>query len=440
MGTEELEKINDVISCIGKVYNLSPNACGLLQKNIIVRYQMYKDVAPFIMTSDVENDNYLFKPINGQYSLLDFLLNKLAFNIRSYDLNNRDFGAKGQYEAGRMKLLLKPYDIMLKDVKQHLSGRGINISDAELPLRITKVFIHEMGHALQTSFTDGYECPKYGNSNSSLESNNYVELIKMVAGIKDGKYSSQVVDTSKLVSGEAKVLDLGLTMLKVPRNKDDKNRKTFREKIGSGTTMLKYENLMEIFNEDESLKIVGVTKPMGIKKLDDGNYRPIYNYDSSNYSITGYAPMLKRIVGKGCTFYSMYVDSLYFAEELENAYSDISKEIFQNDVSPILNIEGLLTKIKHDKTPGVANDASLSLDLFIARCFDRKVDNYLSTNSTLDKETYDKIMQDLMELEKNMVRNNDPVKNDNLQHMIIISNIKQKLNSHKNVQDSNMSR
>lgn len=441
MEQKDIEKINDVVECIGQVYNLKPMARELLKLNIIARVSMYKDIADYIPANLIENQNYLFKPVNGKYSLVDFFLNRLTYNVREYNLNASNIGDKGHYDMYKMELVLMPTASMTKLVRNGLSNRNIKISEEELSKRIRKVFNHEVGHALQTSFTNGFETISPNNESSRDRTNKYLELINLVRKQKNGKYSPYIIQNSELKLGETMLLDTGLSILKNPRRNDSIERRKLREKIGGNATWgMTYDELIEIFNEDESLKVSGCMNSMGTKSLDDGNYKPIFNYDSSNYSITGYAPMLKRIVGKEITFSAMYIDPICFVETLNSRYQDIAEEVFSNKSNIILNITGLLRRIKHDKTPGIANECCLKLDLFIVKCFEKRVDKYLENNSFLDNDMYNTIMGELLEIEKYVTRNKDANKNTQLQHNIVIANTKQKLNSYLQKQKNSQGR
>lgn len=88
---EEETKLQDFMN----VYKNYLNPCGNEEMNTIINYVIdslikvyfdYKDVVPFVSVIDDSYSYYILKPIDGRYSLLDYLINTIIQNLDSIKL------------------------------------------------------------------------------------------------------------------------------------------------------------------------------------------------------------------------------------------------------------------------------------------------------------------------------------------------------------------
>ena len=122
--------------------------------NIIKFYEEFSDEVKMISV-DLENDNLnIIKPVNGNYSLLDFLLNRAVKNIRRIDDNPPNNKCQYQIETKTLRL---PKDKFEKYKKRLNSSGNRLFTDDFLYHQVIKAIMHESGHALQNK----RECDVY---------------------------------------------------------------------------------------------------------------------------------------------------------------------------------------------------------------------------------------------------------------------------------------
>lgn len=158
------------------------------------------------------------------------------------------------------------------------------------------------------------------------------------------------------------------------------------------------ELLDEIFNEDEALKITGVNEPQFMYDMGNGNYKNIYNYQSSNYKITSYGRMMKIIMGSEISFKSMYEDSIYTYKFFDQ-FTNLSSKVFGNKI-PMYNILNSLEKIKNSSSL----IESQKLDYFLTSCLKQKV-SYDLNSGEVDIDRINEIRSYIEEFSNQMVRN-----------------------------------
>ncbi len=235
------EKLNIVIKEIGEVYHLTPGALNNIKKNIIVRNNMYKDIQPII-----NKDETTF--IKDTNSVGDVLKNRLVNNIRSYDLLtefNPNIVTKGTYTGKKQTLYLESYSSIKTAILDKMKNRIQKVDEDTLKKAVSKVFDHEVGHALQKSFT----------GIRGFNDQNFKELVNRLTT----KYPT--VFEAKYKNEELQTIQAGM----IPNRKDDKKSKIrrFYSRVAYTT------HLDEIFNDSEALETTDTKKPQ--LKYDFGN-------------------------------------------------------------------------------------------------------------------------------------------------------------------------
>lgn len=363
------QKLNIVINEISNTYGLSQEQAILIRNNIISRVNMYSKVSP---SFDKET-----KIIKDSNSIGDFFINRLVNNIRTYEFDstyNRSNTIKGTYTTKYQSLYIGNYRFISDITYDKLKNRLGKVDSSVVRKATINVFNHEIGHALQTSFSgrNGHNDKLYNKLVSSL-SNKYPGLFSFDKG--------------------SEVLTPTHEGMKVIRKNDKyKDARDFYAKNA-------YTELLdEIFNEDEALKITGVNEPQFMYDMGNGNYKNIYNYQSSNYKITSYGRMMKIIMGSELSFKSMYEDSIYTYKFFDQ-FTNLSSKVFGSKIS-MYNILNSLEKIKNSSSL----EDSQKLDYFLTSCLKQKVSYDLSSGE-VDIDRINEIRSYIEEFSNQMVRN-----------------------------------
>lgn len=398
----DIEKINIVVDEISKAYNLSPQINLLIKNNIISRCNEYKDV----QIKPNSNELCFIKDTNN---LCDILLSRLINNVRNYNFDySISNGSKGNYQAQRQQLNIMSYQNLETVISEKLSRRIQNIDKNIINNAAKKVFYHEFGHALQTS-------------SSGINAENKGKVTEIINNLST-KYPNIFNNISNIPQNEFEIINQGMTV-KSSNNIPSKSRSFY-----SG---ISYEEWIdEIFNEDESLELIGKKQQLEYD-MGNGYVRNIYNYDSSNYKITNYAKMMKIIMGKEKTLNSMYNDPL-ITYEFFDQYLEEFNQSFKNPKYniPMLNI---MNSINEVRTNNSIKDA-LELDLFFTKCYEKQLTEKL--NHELSNEQINEIEKELNEFKNQMLNNKN--KNLNLEQHNIINNLQNKILQKKNnIQNTN---
>lgn len=421
------DKISYTIACIKEVYKLSDGAANLIEANIIERIKLYQHSFPYVDASNDCNSMYAFKPQNKKYTLTDFFLNRLLFNIREYDMNCDVTVHKGAFTP-----ILKTFEIAsTKDLKKETSEvLEPYTQDKNIINKSTvKVFNHEIGHALQSKYSSGLEVPSL--SNSTEKNNNYINVIKLLKNkyptinIQEEKgYSDYITGGLRFADGNSN------------GNKCDKDKSYCKRYQPSNV-------LDEIMNEEEALNITGCINVQRKKQYgNNGDYRNIYNYESSNCYITCYAKMIKSLIGYKIFDY-MYLNSEGLINRFEE-YRDLVNNIIvriPDEMPALAGIIDRLEKIKGLKNNNIeCTNMCMNMDLFFAKCLERFINKYIERIPIISNETYQIIISHINEMQSSMLTNDDINKRNELEQHKILNNLRLKLqeyNDNYNLQQNN---
>ena len=142
LSEKELDQILDFEAVYKKILNPDNNSnldCLItLIFTVIIRiYFDYKEDISFISSNDVKYSNYFIQPVNGKYSLLDFLINVLIENIQVITCSNNVFS--NEYNFARRELVLKANRY-----------EEVNLSPLNKAQLYYKSINHEVGHAMHS--------------------------------------------------------------------------------------------------------------------------------------------------------------------------------------------------------------------------------------------------------------------------------------------------
>lgn len=364
------QKLNVVLNEMISVYKFSNAQASIIRQNILARAKMYQS-----STINFHNDET--KIIAKNSDIGDLLINRLVTNIRNYDFDqtyNKENTLKGAYTSHDQSLYVGSYKFIEDITRDKLKNNIPNVDEETLRKASLNVFNHELGHALQTSF----------KGRNGKQDNRYNQLITNLITKYPDDFQLQATDETLTPMHEG--------MKAIRKNDRNQDARDFYAK-NAYTTLLD-----EIFNEDESLKVTGVTQPQFSYDMGKGYSKNIFNYQSSNYKITSYGRMMKIVMGEDLTFKSMYEDSIV-AYIFFDQFKDISDKVYQGK-PPMFNILYSLNKIKSESSV----NESQKLDLFLTACLQRKVAHDLkSPNITQDEIT--RIKSYINEFTMQMTRN-----------------------------------
>ena len=96
-------RINDFVNVWAQIVGLTGEENkkyrNIIKTDIARRCEMYEKTFPTISTKDDKCKAYIIKPVNGQYSFEDFLLNRLMLGLREISFNGALEGHSGDYTA-----------------------------------------------------------------------------------------------------------------------------------------------------------------------------------------------------------------------------------------------------------------------------------------------------------------------------------------------------
>ena len=183
-------KINDFINVWAEVVGLTGEENkkyrNFIKTDIARRCEMYEKTIPTISTRDDSCNAYIIKPVNGQYSFEDFLLNRLMLGLREVSFTGALEGNGGEYVAHDKMLNVNvgALDSLAKDkATRHRGLQGKNVQTVQ------KTIEHELGHCYKSLFNDGFKAP-LGRGREQDEM--YKKLIDALSKFENGKDASQI--------------------------------------------------------------------------------------------------------------------------------------------------------------------------------------------------------------------------------------------------------
>lgn len=414
------EKINDFVNVWAEVVGLTGEENkkyrNFIKTDIARRCAMYEQTIPTISTKDDSCNAYIIKPVNEQYSFEDFLLNRLMLGLRDVSFIGALEGNGGEYIAADKNLNVNTstLDSLARDkAKRHTGLQGKNVQIVQ------KTIEHELGHCYKSLFNDGFKAP-LGNGREQDEM--YKKLIDALSKFENGKYASQIKSLKDFDLQEySSVIKTGVSDSKVTYDYD-----------------ARFGWIDELLNETEALELTNSNDVHAIWPLQDengrdsssGNYVNVYNYLSGYRSFTGYGSILKSLLGKENTFRAEYISSVDIFKQFDQEYADIVKDVWGLDPQKyppmkciFMDFDDLLNNKPFDE------NIMLKLDEFFAKCYERKVEKVMAQgNGNLSPELRESTLREIETFQSRLTTNDDPNKRGALEHNVIFSNLRTKIN------------
>lgn len=306
-GLNKDETINNIN---GLEKDMNSSLEDLLVNVIKYVYEEYSEEIKYVPVKFDTYDKYIFKPINGAYSLEDFLLNRLLRSVESIEYTDMCLWSEYSHDFNNIQ-------IERKRIKEHLAND---------PDRARKLVAHEFLHSLITQFT-GKEM-RYSESYESIK-----DELRIIFGTEAISPSIPKSDNNFY---EEPYLHSGFT---------------FSSKITKNNPQLKYniENLDEIFNEHDSIKASNDNYGCFVSMNKENNILLICaNPESSNSYITNYAPMISCLFNKGFKFIGQYIDPEIVYNFINNHYSKIFQKNYKSEENALTIICKELSELKQN--------------------------------------------------------------------------------------------
>lgn len=325
MNKIKVEKVVDIFCDNLNIINIRyRNIIKELMINIIAKYENCG------ITEVEDKQQYLIKNDNDKYSIEDFFLNRLLFNVTNFEIKTT--GGRAEYNESSKSIIIN------KNKLETLLDKYTTISFTEEQkfLAAKKVVMHEFEHALQTQFDYG---PVLGPM-----SEKYKYLYNKLFNANLGLKLNEIYDGRSLFpyQGNGNRTQSGLKGH--ARNEDKYKKYVGTLPFGKSNTQNDTENnVNEIFNESESLLMSGSDEHQK-EIFPSGNIINVKNKESSNFLITNYGFMLKLLLGEERTFEGMYLDRNkiidYFNEQFEQIFRNVFEEHFIRQYPNINIIDG----------------------------------------------------------------------------------------------------
>lgn len=411
-------KINDFINVWAEVVGLTGEENkkyrNFIKTDIARRCEMYEKTIPTISTRDDSCNAYIIKPVNGQYSLEDFLLNRLMLGLREVSFTGALEGNGGEYIAHDKMLNVNvgALDSLAKDkATRHRGLQGKNVQIVQ------KTIEHELGHCYKSLFNDGFKAP-LGRGREQDEM--YKKLIDALSKFENGKYASQIKSLKDFDLEEySDVIKTGIGDSRASYSHDSR-----------------FTWIDELLNETEALELTNSNDVHEIWPLQDengrdstsGNYVNVYNYLSGYSPFTGYGTILKSLLGKENTFRAEYISSIDIFKQFDQEYADIVQDVWGLDPQKYPPMKCIFLDFDDIRSRKHFNEnIMLKLDEFFAKCYERKVEKIMAQGN-LSPELRESTLREIETFQSRLTTNKDPNKRDALAHNVIFNNLRTRIN------------
>lgn len=413
------DRISDFVDVWAQTLGLTEKQyIDFVKSDIIKRCKMYEKEVPTISVKDDSCNQYLIKPVNNQYSLEDFFLNRLMIGVREIDFLGGLEDHSGGYNAHRKSLFVdaKKINRFVNEIAtRHIGLKGKNSQI------IKKVIEHELGHCFKTLFNDGFKAEYIEDKE---QEGIYKKLDEALSQYKNGKYSNQIKPFSEIENEmESKRIKTGVKHSR-PSDRYD----------------IRMEKVDELLNETEALELTNsmdVHEVMPLRTDDakdslSGNYVKIFNYTSAYATFSGYGPILKTLLGKENTFRAEYITGDEIIRQFDKEYADIVKDVWglnPEETPPMQCISQDLYTLSSEKSKYYNENIMLQLDEFFAKCYQKKIEKTISQcKGSISPEFVAKTKQEITLFQSKLTTNDDPKKRDALAHNVVFKNIIDRIN------------
>ena len=399
----DIQKINDYIDAYSRAIELPDDYKEILKELMPRIIEKYSKTRSSVSVKEDDYTRYVIKPVNGEYSIEDFFLNRLMRNVWSIGSSAK---AKGNYRADSMCVQIDE-----SKLETQLAGKIDELRPDFQEIDETarkKVIMHEFEHALQTQFNG--ECLDFTHRSA------YKRIIEEVSKINNGKYAESIHSYDEINDPEygdfETCVHLGL----------DYHYPT-RTDITTYSDVAGRVNLNEIFNETEAIEMAGA-KAQTQHTYPNGVYYIIRNIESSNYSITNYGNILKNLIGDELTFTGMYLNPEELFKTFNTKYNDVFQTMYETDKDAWQILIEQLKLIKDNKNNDKINySLNQKLQETLARCLEKDIDSELQKGNANTELLKKKIVQFRVEA----LTADDKETRSKIRHFAILKSLKEKV-------------
>lgn len=411
-------KINTVVDVFCDNLNIQGNfrlALKEMMINIILKYETagIKDIK--------DDQEYILKSKDNLYSVEDFFLNRLLFNVTKFEETFN--GNRAFYDSYTRSVTFNRNKLL------NMFKNSSSISDISKFNAIKKVVMHEFGHSLETQFEKG---PK--NIYVSQDIKVYQQLYERLKEKGFENQLNELYDVNKHNIMEEKKYSSG-ALISTGLHLNSDIYKNYRGTFYLNKDSEKYydeDNMNEIFNESEALEMAKINKQI-FCAFPSSNIVSIRNSESSNDIITNIADMMKILLGNRIVFEGMYLNRNVIINSFNNEYGDIIDRAFREHLErkyPNINFKdswSLLTAVVNEIKYSYENNnieyseiCLLKMNLVLSECFNKKIVNEINKGASIDE-----CRQEFLNFANYVISNNDNTKRMALPHIQIMYSLKQ---------------
>ena len=106
-------KVNDFIDVLARCKGFNTEITDIVKEYMQKVISKYEKVFPNGIDASLDNNKYFIKPVNGRYSIEDFLLNRMFRSINSIETNHVDgesaavfYSSIGNISYDKVKMIL----------------------------------------------------------------------------------------------------------------------------------------------------------------------------------------------------------------------------------------------------------------------------------------------------------------------------------------------
>ena len=408
------EKISDFVDVLLDNIEIDKNhkhfkyVSNIIKESVYKRICMYQNIK--YIPKDFDNcTNYLIKPNDdGTYSLEDFFLNRLLISLGKYDFGSMGEVGLGGYSSNR--------EIHLSLDKSYNESMTAMNDQKYANLFAVESLVHEIGHALQVSFSNSIN----QGIGRGYQKRNYINLLNSLKTYKNGKYQDLIVDEASIdVNGKMQKTDF-----------EGISSHDYSETGYLNGLKLNTHNLDEMMNELEATKVSGMVDEKFIfdsiydENSKSGYYEKVPNIVCGYRRWYGISKELYALVGKNSMFKMQYGNSDIALYEFDQKYKDISQKMFGDDcISPTAIICFYVDSIAK---PDRSYKYYVFVHEFLARCMEKKIEEILNNNLATD-EQISEFIKTIDSILNSTLHHINPEVDNKLPHIIRYNSIKEQL-------------
>ncbi len=408
------EKISDFVDVLLDNIEIDKNhkhfkyVSNIIKESVYKRIYMYQNIK-YIPKGFDNCTNYLIKPNeDGTYSLEDFFINRLLISLGKYD-----FGSMGEVGLGGYS---SNGEIHLSLDKSYNESMAIMNDQKYANLFAVESLVHEIGHALQVSFSNSIN----QGIGRGYQKRNYINLLNSLRIYKNGKYKDLIVDEANIdVNGKMQKTDF-----------EGISSHDYSETGYLNGLKLNTHNLDEMMNELEATKVSGMVDEKFIfdsiydENSKSGYYEKVPNIVCGYRRWYGISKELYALVGKNNMFKMQYGNSDIALYEFDQKYKDVSQKMFGDDcISPTAVICFYVDSIAK---PDRSYKYYAFVHEFLARCMEKKIEEILNNNLATD-EQISEFIKTIDSILNSTLHHINPEVDNKLPHIIRYNSIKEQL-------------